>query len=414
MSKTEEQCNAAKLASYELVHLETATKNNLLTAMAAKLRSSSDVIIAENQKDIQFGKENGLSDSLIDRLSLDKDRIEGIATSLETIQELEDPIHQLIEEWNRPNGLKIQKIRVPFGVIGIIYEARPNVTIDAIGLALKSGNAIVLRGSSSAYHSNKVLSDCCKDVLRDMSQNADAIQLLEDTSRDGVIPFVKLKQYLDLVIPRGSAGLINTVVDNATVPYIETGVGNCHVYVDQSADMNIAESVMVNSATQRVSVCNSTESVLLHKDLGDAKIKQLISALLDKNVEVRGCEKSQALDSNVKAATDSDWGEEFLDMIVSCKVVDSIDDAIGHITKYGSMHTECIIATDKDSIQHFAKSIDASSIISNASTRFTDGGEFGFGAEMGISTQKSHARGPMGLKELTTYKYVITGDGQLK
>jgi len=414
MSKTEEQCNAAKLASYELVHLETATKNNLLTAMAAKLRSSSDVIIAENQKDIQFGKENGLSDSLIDRLSLDKDRIEGIATSLETIQELEDPIHQLIEEWNRPNGLKIQKIRVPFGVIGIIYEARPNVTIDAIGLALKSGNAIVLRGSSSAYHSNKVLSDCCKDVLRDMSQNADAIQLLEDTSRDGVIPFVKLKQYLDLVIPRGSAGLINTVVDNATVPYIETGVGNCHVYVDQSADMNIAESVMVNSATQRVSVCNSTESVLLHKDLGDAKIKQLISALLDKNVEVRGCEKSQALDSNVKAATDSDWGEEFLDMIVSCKVVDSIDDAIGHITEYGSMHTECIIATDKNSIQHFAKSIDASSIISNASTRFTDGGEFGFGAEMGISTQKSHARGPMGLKELTTYKYVITGDGQLK
>lgn len=414
MSRTNEQCNAAKQASYQLVHLSTEKKNTILQAMATKLRESSARIIEENQKDIQFGRENGLSEALIDRLSLDETRIEGIAASLDVIRDLEDPIHQIIEEWERPNGLQIQKVRVPFGVIGIIYEARPNVTVDAIGLAIKSGNAIVLRGSSSAYNSNKILSDCCKNVLSEMGENPDNIQLLEDTSREGVIPFVKMKQYLDLVIPRGSAGLINTVVDNATVPYIETGVGNCHVYVDESADMSIAEPVMVNSATQRVSVCNSSESILLHQGLGEEKLKQLLASLLDKDVEVRGCEKTQALDDRVKAATDSDWGEEYLDYIVSCKIVDSVDDAISHITKYGSMHTECIVATKQDTISHFAKSIDTSSIISNASTRFTDGGEFGFGAEMGISTQKSHARGPMGLKELTTYKYVITGNGQLK
>ena len=272
----------------------------------------------------------------------------------------------------------------------------------------------MLRGSSSAYHSNKVLSDLLKNVLTQHNINANAIQLLEDTSREGVIPFVKMKGYLDLVIPRGSAGLINTVVANATVPSIETGVGNCHVYIHNDADYALSESIAINSATQRVSVCNSCESLVINANWGEDNIKKLLQSFQDKNVTIKGCHQTQKLNPNVDLASEDDWSEEYLDYIVSCKIVSSLDDAIEHINTYGSMHTECIVSNDEDAIANFNKRIDASSVINNASTRFTDGGEFGFGAEMGISTQKCHARGPMGLNELTTYKYIVKGNGQLK
>lgn len=412
--RIESQCKAAFLASKQLVSLETKTKNNLISAMAKALETNCERILEANTRDMQLGKEHGLSTALLDRLLLNKERIQSCRDSLEIIQQLDDPIGEVLTSWVRPNGLKISKLRVPLGVIGIIYEARPNVTVDAIGLTLKTGNSVVLRGSSSAYQTNREIVSILQSVLSESGLNESCIQLLEDTSREGVKTFVKMKSYLSLIIPRGGAGLIQSVVKESCVPTIETGVGNCHLYVDQYADLNKALAIVINAKTQRPSVCNACESVLVHRAVSETFLTKLCPALIQLGVEIRGCTTSKSLYSSIQLASEEDWDTEFLDLILAIKVVDSIDDALDHIDRHGTFHTEGIISEDNDAITRFSEKVDASAVVINTSTRFTDGGEFGFGAEIGISTQKLHARGPMGLPELTSYKYLIEGSGQIR
>lgn len=410
----EDQCKLAFEASKKLVSLDSQLKNEILNKMADALINKSEFILKQNNEDLIEGKENGVSEYLLDRLKLDKERIIGIAKSIQLVSTLNDPIGETISEWTRPNGLKIIKRRVPMGVIGIIYEARPNVTADAIALTFKTGNSVVLRGSSSAYRSNKAIADTLRSVLSNNGLNQDSIQLLEDTSRESVKTFITMNKYLDLVIPRGGAGLIQRVVNEATVPTIETGVGNCHVYIDKDADLEKATKIVLNSKTHRPSVCNSCESLLIHKDIAKNILPDLFSKLIENNVEIRGCDLSQKFSEKVKPANEDDWACEYLDLIISVKIVDSIDEAIEHISKYGSMHTESIITENQNASNLFTTFVDASTVLINASTRFTDGGEFGFGAEIGISTQKLHARGPMGLPEITSYKYIVIGTGQTR
>ncbi len=414
MRSITQQAKLAYKASKKLAGFSGKIKNQALILMAKKIIENQEYILKENEKDLKLVVENKMEKALLDRLTLNAKRIKDIADSLYIVKDLEDPVGEIISGWVRPEGFKVSQIRVPLGVVGIIYEARPNVTADAIALCIKTGNAVVLRGSSSAYNSNKAISEVFQKALVEEGMPADAIQLLEDTSRENIKEFLTLNQYLSVIIPRGGAGLIKTVVENATVPTIETGVGNCHIYVDESADFKMAENIIINAKTQRPSVCNACETVLIHEKIADRFLPELVKKLQDKKVELRVCEKSIKIAPNCKLANEQDWATEYLDLILAIKIVPNIEAAIEHIDQYSTRHSEAIITNDLTASELFKAKIDASTVLVNASTRLVDGGIFGFGAEMGISTQKLHARGPMGLKELTTYKYLLEGKGNIR
>ncbi len=392
-----------------------AKKNIALKAIADALRANSQDIIDANRIDIENGKANGLRESMLDRLSLDESRINGMADGVEQVAMLADPIGKVLDGKTLDNGLKIEKVTVPMGVIGIIFEARPNVTSDAAALCLKAGSAVILRGGKEAINSNKATAKIMCDALESVGFPRDCVSLVTDTSRQSATELMQLSDYLDVLIPRGGAGLIKSVVANAKVPVIETGVGNCHVYVDESADIDMASSIIFNAKTSRPSVCNAIETVLVHKAIAEKALPKIKAELDKKNVEIRGCEcTKEILGDCVVPVTENDFEIEFLDYILAVKVVDSIDDAIDHIAKYSTGHSESIITNDYNSAEIFTSSVDSAAVYVNASTRFTDGGEFGLGAEIGISTQKLHARGPMGLNELTSTKYIIKGNGQIR
>lgn len=393
----------------------TEQKNKALAAIKAALEENTDKILAANKIDLEAAEKNGMSAAMQDRLRLTPDRINGIAAGVADVIKLDDPIGSADSGSLRPNGMRITKIRVPLGTIGIIFESRPNVTVDAAVLCLKTGNTVILRGGKEAFNSNKCLCDIMRDAIEKSGLPKDAVQFVEDTSRDVAAQLMKCNNYLDVLIPRGGGGLIRAVKENATVPVIETGVGNCHVYVDESADFDMAVNIVDNGKTQRPSVCNAIESLLVHKNIAD-KLLPLIKARLDEhNVEIRGCEKTAAiLGDCVVPATEEDYATEFGDYIIAVKVVENIDEAIAHISKYTTGHSECIVTNSLANAEKFKNEIDAAAVYVNASTRFTDGGMFGFGAEIGISTQKLHARGPMGLRELTSVKYLIDGSGQIR
>lgn len=405
---------AAKAASRVLATLPTPVKNRALAAMAAALLAREEEILAANSLDVEAGRAKGLSAALIDRLTLNPARLRGMAEGLKVLEALPDPVGEVVAMWKRPNGLRIGQVRVPLGVIGIIYEARPNVTVDAAGLALKAGNAVVLRGGSEAINSNKAIVKVLKEAAGAAGFPEGAIQLIEDTSRAAAAALMKLNQYLDVLIPRGGAGLIKAVVENATVPVIETGVGNCHVYVDVSADQGMARRIILNAKCSRPGVCNAIENLLVAEPIASEFVPVIVRDLTAAGVEVRGCPRTRELCPEVKPATEEDWATEYLDYIIALKVVSGLDEAIAHINTYGTHHSEAIVTENYSNAQRFLDEVDAAAVYVNASTRFTDGFEFGFGAEMGISTQKLHARGPMGLKELTTIKYIIYGAGQIR
>lgn len=394
--------------------LGTTEKNKALEAVAAALNEKAEYLIAENEKDMQAGKKAGMHQGLLDRLLLTKERIAQMAEGLIQIAALEDPIGEVLSMKKRPNGLLIGQKRVPLGVVGIIYESRPNVTADAFGLCFKTGNVVVLKGGSDAMHSNIAIVKVIREALRACGVDEDAIQLIEDTDRAITTAFMKRKDFLDVLIPRGGAGLIRAVVENSTVPVSITGTGNCHIYVDESADLEMAVNIIFNAKTQRIGVCNACESLVVHEKAEKALMPMLKAKLDEKSVEIRGDEQVQESVSGIVPAVESDWGKEYLDYILSVKTVSSIDEAIAHINRYNTGHSEAIITKDYANAQKFLEEVDAAAVYVNASTRFTDGFEFGFGAEIGISTQKLHARGPMGLTALTTTKYIIYGNGQVR
>lgn len=414
MSDVLYKAKAAKAISLFMSTVSTNQKNLGLAAMAKALIDHQEALLPANEKDIVAGRKAGMSETLIDRLSLSTDRIKSMSDGLQVVIDLPDPVGDVIEGWTPKNGLNILKKRVPIGVIAIIYEARPNVTVDAAGLTLKSSNAVILRGSSSAIESNRAIVKVLNEALLSVGFPANTIQLIEDTSRETVKELVTCKSFVDLVIPRGGAGLIQTVVDTATVPTIETGIGNCHVYIDKDADPSIVEPIVINAKVQRPSVCNAAESLLIHADVAQQYLPKLISALKAHHVVIVGCETTQQYDKTIMLATDEDYATEFLDYQIAIKVVKDVDEAIAHIARFGTRHTEAILSDNIKAIEAFESQVDAAAIMVNASTRFTDGFEFGFGAEIGISTQKIHARGPMGLRELTTYKYIVRGKGQIR
>lgn len=415
MSYTEELGIKAKAAETAIASAGTMLKNKALAAISKALIENQELIMAENAKDIAAAKANGMSEAMQDRLKLDEKRIAGMAKGVDELIALNDPIGEVIEGFVRPNGLRITKTRVPLGVIGIIFESRPNVTVDAAALCLKTGNAVILKGGKEAINSNICLGSIMRNAIAEAGLPADVIQVVESTSRETTNELMKLNQYLDVLIPRGSGRLIQAVVNTATVPVIETGTGNCHVYVDSSADAEMAVDIVDNGKTQRPSVCNAVESLLIHKDCAE-KILPMIAERLDKhNVRFYGCSRTaEILGNRIENATDEEYATEFLDYVISVKVVEDIDEAIAHIGRFGTKHSECIVTKSLENAEKFQKMVDAAAVYVNASTRFTDGGEFGFGAEIGISTQKLHARGPMGLKELTTVKYLINGNGQIR
>ena len=405
----------AKRAKSSIANCGTNKKNEALKAIAEALRARAQEIIKANNIDLEAAVKNGMSKSLQDRLSLNESRINGIAAACEELVGLEDPVGEIIGGSVRPNGMKITKVRVPMGVIGIIYEARPNVTVDAGALCLKSGNAVILRGGKEALNSNLKLAEIMRDAVKSVGLDEDVIQLVGDTSRETATQMMKASGYLDLLIPRGGAGLINAVVQNATVPVIETGTGNCHIYVDKTADIEMAVNICDNGKTQRPSVCNALETCLVHKDIAAKYLPAMKERLDLHEVEIRGCEVTrEILGDCVKIATEEDYATEFGDYIISVKVVEDVDEAIEHIAKYSTGHSEVIVTKDLESAEKFQSRVDSAAVYVNCSTRFTDGGEFGLGAEIGISTQKLHARGPMGLKELTTFKFLINGSGQIR
>ena len=401
-------------AKYELQALTTDQKNRALTEVADALIAHAGEILEANDIDIANGLAKGMHKGLLDRLRLTKDRIMAISEGLVQITGLPDPIGETMETFNRPNGLSISKVRVPLGVIGIIYESRPNVTADAFGLCFKTGNAVILKGGTDALNSNRAITNIIRDALKTCNINPNAIQFIDSTDRAVTGAFMRLNQYVDVLIPRGGAGLIRAVVENSTIPVIETGTGNCHIYVDKSADMDMALRIIENAKTQRIGVCNACESLVVHQDIAEVFLPKLGEALRAKNVEIRADEAACKFIADCVAATEEDFGKEYLDYIISVKVVSSIEEAIAHINKYNTKHSEAIITKDENNAKLFTNLVDAACVYVNASTRFTDGFEFGFGAEIGISTQKLHARGPMGLKELTSYKYTILGDGQIR
>ena len=389
-------------------------KNKVLIRAAELILEKQAAIIASNEIDLENAADNGITGPLLDRLVLNKKRIEGMAEGLREIAALADPVGEILQMEKRPNGLTIGKQRVPIGVIGIIFESRPNVTVDAFGLCLKTGNASILRGGKEAIKTNLTLGNILQQALLENNFPAEAVQIIEDTSRDSARGLMKLNEYLDLLIPRGGAGLIRSVVENSTVPVIETGVGNCHIYVDSSANLEKAAAICINAKTQRPGVCNAAESLVVHTDIAEQFIPLICKQLQTKNVEIRGDETVVNYFPEAKKATEEDWGTEYLDLIISVKVINSLDEAISHIGKYSTKHSESIVTENYTHAQRFLNEVDSAAVYVNASTRFTDGYEFGFGAEIGISTQKLHARGPMGLKELTSTKYIIYGDGQIR
>jgi glutamate-5-semialdehyde dehydrogenase len=399
-------------AAKTLALLSTEEKNEALTRIAEALIKQKEWILQENEKDVALGKEQGLSPALIDRLQLTNERIEQIVDGVRQVAGLPDPIGEIVEEWTRPNGLRIQTIRVPLGVIGMVYEARPNVTVDAASLCLKTGNAVLLRGSSSALHSNKALVHVMKEALRDSAIPADAIQLLEDTSREVAQQMFRLNGYLDVLIPRGGAGLIRSVIENATVPVLETGVGNCHIFIDESAQKQMAIDIVLNAKLQRPSVCNAVETVLIHQNW--PYISELVETLHARGVELRGDSQLASSYSFIQQAAEADWSTEYLAPILAVKLVQDVKEAADHINRYGTKHSEAIISEQNDNVRFFFQAIDAAVLYHNASTRFTDGEQFGYGAEIGISTQKLHARGPMGLRAITTTKSLVYGTGQIR
>lgn len=404
----------AKEAAFVLGKTSTVKKNEALSAVADALVAKADIIIAANEIDVQHALEAGMKSSLVDRLQMTKERIEVMALGVKQVAELDDPIGEVIGMKLRPNGLRIGQMRVPLGVIGIIYESRPNVTADAFSLCFKTGNAVILRGGSDAIHSNLCIGEIIGQVLEEQDLPKTCIQVLKDTSRETATELMRLNRYVDVLIPRGGAGLIQSVVQNATVPVIETGTGNCHVYVDDSADLDMACDIVFNAKTQRLGVCNACESLVVHKAVAQPFIKKIAERLQTKGIELRGDEEACSIVETILPATEEDWGTEYLDAILSIKTVSSIDEAITHINRYNTKHSETIVTKDYNHSEQFLKEVDAACVYVNASTRFTDGFEFGFGAEIGISTQKLHARGPMGLLALTTTKYVIYGDGQIR
>nr|WP_184664944.1 glutamate-5-semialdehyde dehydrogenase [Texcoconibacillus texcoconensis] len=412
MISINEQAKQVKSASDQVALLSSEEKKLLLETIADQLVSNSESILSANEKDLEQSAHE--SQAILDRLRLTTNRIESIADSCRQVANMEDPIGETIEEWERPNGLLIRSTRVPLGVIGMIYEARPNVTVDATALSLKTGNAVLLRGSSSSFHSNNAIVEVIHQALAQRNINENVVQLVQDTSREAANEMLKLNESLDVLIPRGGAGLIKSVVENATVPVLETGVGNCHVYIDETADPEMAISISVDAKTDRPSVCNAAETILVHEKWLERYGHQLITRFIDADVQIYGDNQIQSLHGSVMEATDEDWSKEYLDLAVAMKTVSSTIEAIDHVKQFGTGHSESIITEQSKNRDTFLQRIDAAALYHNASTRFTDGGEFGFGAEIGISTQKLHARGPMGLKAMTSSKYLILGTGQTK
>lgn len=413
MTLTEIGINAKKAASF-LATASSDMKNTALTYIADDLESNFEKILKANETDLENAKANGMKESLIDRLTLTKERIFAIAEGVRQVRDLPDPIGQVLGAVKRPNGLQIAKRRVPLGVIGIIYEARPNVTADTAVLCLKSSNACILRGGKEAFNSNVAIADIMKNAVKRAGLPEGTIELIRDTSRELAEKMMALNDYIDVLIPRGSANLINTVIKKATVPVIQTGVGNCHIYAHKDCDIDMAVNILINAKTSRPSVCNAAETLLIDKDVPEIFYRKMDKALKEKNVKIRACEKCISKFSGAVPATDEDFATEFGDLILAVKVVDGVEDAISHISRYGTGHSECIVTENYTAANEFLDKVDAAAVYVNASTRFTDGFEFGFGAEIGISTQKMHARGPMGLNELTSLKYVITGNGQIR
>lgn len=409
-----EMGKAAVAAKYEVQKMSTAAKNAALLAVADGLTGNSKKILEANGRDVSRAEENGMHPGMVDRLRLTESRVEAMAEGLRQIAGLPDPLGEVLDHLKRPNGLEIEKRRVPLGVIGIIYESRPNVTADAFGLCFKAGNACILKGGKDAIDSNTAIAESIRSSLAECGACADAIQLITDTDRETTERFMKLNGYVDVLIPRGGAGLIRAVVENSTIPVIETGTGNCHIYVDEFADIQKAIPIIINAKTQRIGVCNACESLVIHENIREKVLPALAEALRSASVEIRGDERTLHSIPDAAAACEEDYGKEYLDYILSVKTVDSLDEAIAHINRYNTGHSDSIITENADNAERFLNEVDSACVYANASTRFTDGFEFGFGAEIGISTQKLHARGPMGLKELTTYKYVIRGNGQTR
>ena len=403
-----------KDASVSLAVASTDDKNRILKAIATALRENCDKILEANALDLKAGRENGMAESLLDRLMLNADRIEGMAQGVEGVISLPDPVGRVLWEDERPNGMKIQSVSTPLGVIGIIYEARPNVTSDAAALAIKSGNTAILRGGKEAFNSNSAIMDVMRAAISKEGFNPDIVELVRDTSRESANALMKMNGYIDILIPRGSAKLINAVVQNSTVPVIETGAGNCHVYIDEFADIDMAVEIVNNAKTRRISVCNTAESLLIHKNIAELALIAIKTKLDEKNVILYGDDVACAICPDIQKATEEDWATEYLDYKMSVKIVSSVDEAIEHIRKYSTNHSESIVTENLENAEKFMNSVDSAAVYHNVSTAFTDGGEFGFGAEIGISTQKLHARGPLGLPQLNTFKYKIYGNGQVR
>lgn len=404
----------AKEAEKTLMVASSEKKNQALNKIAEGLIENTDKIIEANKVDLENGEKNGMAKSMLDRLKLDKERIEGMAKGVLDVATLPEPVGRILSATERPNGLRIEKVSTPIGVIAVIFEARPNVTSDAAALCLKSGNTVILRGGKEAINSNKTIAKVMRQAVKEAGMPEDVIQLVEDTSRESANELMKMNEYVDVLIPRGGAGLIQAVVKNATVPVIETGVGNCHIYIDKNADLKKAVDIVFNAKTSRPSVCNAAESLLIHKDIAKEALVAIKNKLDEKDVTLVGDSKAREIIPDMEKATDADWATEYLDYKMSVKIVDSVEEAIDHIYKYSTGHSECIVTENAGTAEKFMNQVDSAAVYLNASTRFTDGGEFGFGAEIGISTQKLHARGPIGLPELQSFKYKIYGDGQIR
>ena len=414
MSIVTDLCKAAAAVKYEGQKLSTQVKDKALYTAAEKLVERQAVILEANAKDIEAGRAAGMSEALIDRLTLTEGRIEQIAEGLRQVAQLQDPVGEVMEEFTRPNGMKIRKIRVPMGVIGVIYESRPNVTADAFALCFKAGSAVILKGGSDAINSNIAITQVLRDSLGECGITPDAVQLIATTDRVATRELMTMRQYVDVLIPRGGAGLIRAVVENSKIPVIETGTGNCHVYVDKDADLEMAMKILINAKTQRIGVCNAAESLVVHRAVLGEFLPMLAKTMEEYNVTLRADEDSRAMLPLAEAATEEDFGKEYLALMLSVKTVDSVEEAIEHINRYHTGHSDCIVTGNSEAADKFLREIDSACVYVNVSTRFTDGFEFGFGAEIGISTQKLQARGPMGLREITSYKYQITGDGQVR
>ncbi|MCW4046762.1 MAG: glutamate-5-semialdehyde dehydrogenase [Candidatus Bathyarchaeota archaeon] len=409
-----EICKKAKAASYQLAKLSAETKNAALCRMANALEANADRILAANTEDVEAAKAKGLKPALLDRLALDKRKIENMARCLREVSALPDPVGAIEKSWTRPNGLIIGQLRVPLGVVGVIYESRPDVTSDAAGICIKSGNAVILRGGSDAINSNVTIGDVLRDALASTNVPVDAVQVVSSTERDVAEELMRMREYVDVLIPRGGADLIKTVVEKARVTVIETGTGNCHVYVEEDADLEKAVPIIINAKCQRPGTCNAAEKLLVHQGIAEKFLPRVIAALRAEGVEVRGDEQTVKMVPDVKPATEDDWYTEYLDLIIGVKVVKDLDEAIAHINKYGTKHSESILTMNFEKAMRFMREVDSAAVYWNASTRFTDGNQFGLGAEIGISTQKIHARGPMSVQHLTTAKYCILGSGQIR